>query len=557
MDNTGGQAQSYLITLTVTNELIAATAASGAFWDVAAYSCRKSGERDRYVQKRAEIDEAAIGAPPTSAICLWCRQRSGPYSLPDDLLLLVLARLRCVRTAARASVLSRRWRGLWTRLPALLFRDVAFRSVEPALAHAVSSASTDGVFLVDIQLPKREWALRASAPCVSVASLLRAAARLSPEKLVLCLPWGAAAMFEEVELPSFQRATSISLTSWSPINLRAPSAGESLPALTTLVLSGCTADGLAALVARCLRLRTLRFSRPGSSCNARIPLDITVRSSSLRELVIEETQAYVNRIDVATPMLEHLTVSALADFRLRVSVLAPMAASVTWRCRYYKDIWLQDDDDRTRSAYWTLDMVSLLSAPPAAAERRRPPVLRLDAVKNNFRASASWTQDVRQVEQHLWMEVAADLSVLDLELHLTTLGHVYGAVVFFLLKIHRIATAVHRLKLRVAKLDPETIPTEEEECGECCNCAPTNNWRSEVVTLTELTEVEIDGFEGDDHEFDVLKHLLKCAPMLKRMTLKQSHKVAPSDAKVHDFFKAHPFVECYYISSSDTTPMAC
>ena len=45
MDNTGGQAQSYLITLSVTNELITAAAASGAFWDVAAYSCRKLGER--------------------------------------------------------------------------------------------------------------------------------------------------------------------------------------------------------------------------------------------------------------------------------------------------------------------------------------------------------------------------------------------------------------------------------------------------------------------------------------------------------------------------------
>ncbi|KAM3214983.1 hypothetical protein ACQJBY_067119 [Aegilops geniculata] len=180
-------------------------------------------------------------------------------------------------------------------------------------------------------------------------------------------------------------------------------------------------------------------------------------------------------------------------------------------------------------------------------------------LQNNFRALASWTQDnVRQqVQQHLWMEVAADLSVLDLEVNPTTLGHSYGALVFLLLKMHRIRTAVHRLKLRVAKLDLETMPTEEEECGECCNCAPTNNWTSQVVSLPELTELEIDGFQGDDHEFDVLKHLFRCAPMLKRMTLKQSDKVAPSDAKVHDFFKAHPFVECYYISSSYTAPMAC
>lgn len=70
--------------------------------------------------------------------------------LPDDLLLLVLARLGCVRTAARASVISRRWRGLWTRLPALVFRDVPFPSVEAVLARVVSSGSASTVSRLDI-----------------------------------------------------------------------------------------------------------------------------------------------------------------------------------------------------------------------------------------------------------------------------------------------------------------------------------------------------------------------------------------------------------------------
>jgi hypothetical protein len=42
-------------------------------------------------------------------------------SLPLDLQLEVLARLRCARGAARTSVLSRAWRGLWTQLRELAF----------------------------------------------------------------------------------------------------------------------------------------------------------------------------------------------------------------------------------------------------------------------------------------------------------------------------------------------------------------------------------------------------------------------------------------------------
>ena len=43
-------------------------------------------------------------------------------ALPDDLLLLVLARLRCARAAARTGRISRRWRGLAARLREIVFR---------------------------------------------------------------------------------------------------------------------------------------------------------------------------------------------------------------------------------------------------------------------------------------------------------------------------------------------------------------------------------------------------------------------------------------------------
>uniref|UniRef100_M8C2U4 Uncharacterized protein n=1 Tax=Aegilops tauschii TaxID=37682 RepID=M8C2U4_AEGTA len=374
-------------------------------------------------------------------------------TLPDDLLLLVLAHLRCVRAAARASVLSRRWRDLWTRLPSLVFRDVVFPSVEPVLARVISSASS--VSLLDICLRERPFSVRAAEPCVSVASLLRATAQLSPVQLILAIPVCVAMLYERVELPCFQRAKSISLS--SSISLQPPATGELFPALTTLVLSGCSSD-VGALVLRCPRLRVLRYTLPGGW-----RFGITVNSASLRELVVEDTE------------------------------------------------------------HWTFDT----SGDPH-------PV---------------WTQEhfTCEIEKHLQMHVAADLSVFDLELNLTSSGHVYGAVVFSLLKMHSVHTTIHRLKVAI----PES--TDKNKCQEYCGCVPMT---SQIVSLTKLDEVEIDGFQEDNHEFNFLEHLLRCALMLKRVILRQSDDIAPREAKVHAFSIAHPSVECHYIISSGSVSTA-
>ena len=62
-----------------------------------------------------------------------------------------------------------------------------------------------------------------------------------------------------------------------------------------------------------------------------------------------------------------------------------------------------------------------------------------------------WSQDVfsRELEKHLRMQVAVHFSVFDLELNLTSFGHVYGALVFSLLKMHRVHTTIHRLKVAI------------------------------------------------------------------------------------------------------------
>ncbi|KAM0911767.1 hypothetical protein ACQ4PT_013247 [Festuca glaucescens] len=195
------------------------------------------------------------------------RRRRGPRdrdadligALPDDILILVLVRLRCVPAAARIGLLSRRWRGLWTRLPDLYFYHVVPAKVGSALSRFAASPA---VSVLDIRIWLGHTAAQAN-------SLLRAAAMLSPAELSFCFPECREDRVIPVELPCFQRTTSIVLVILHRV--KPPTAGE-FTALERLALTG-TMDDLGALLARCPSLRvlsatlsgTIRLSPPSNS----------------------------------------------------------------------------------------------------------------------------------------------------------------------------------------------------------------------------------------------------------------------------------------------------
>jgi hypothetical protein len=85
------------------------------------------------------------------------------------------------------------------------------------------------------------------------------------------------------------------------------------------------------------------------------------------------------------------------------------------------------------------------------------------------------------------------------------------------------------------------------KCQADCLCDEPDNWRSKNVSLINLEEVEIKGFDGEDHEFDFLKVIFRCAPMLRRMDLRTSDQAMTSNDwrdKIQDIFQAYPSVEC-------------
>lgn len=130
-----------------------------------------------------------------------------------------------------------------------------------------------------------------------------------------------------------------------------------------------------------------------------------------------------------------------------------------------------------------------------------------------------------------------------LELHVQTLGHVFGAFALHIFDIERIRTNTESLKVILMRSE------DNEACPENCACElPNNNWRSQTIsgTMTKLEKVEIKGFQGEDHEFDFLKLIFSCAPNLKTMSVRLADDIAESNdccQKIHDVFKAY-FMEC-------------
>ena len=74
--------------------------------------------------------------------------------------------------------------------------------------------------------------------------------------------------------------------------------------------------------------------------------------------------------------------------------------------------------------------------------------------------------------------------------------------------------------------------------------------------MTALKEMEIDGFKGEDHEYDFLKLVFLSAPILERVTLKLSHEdlssTRASTDQLYDIFRAYSSVECcVYLRSGE------
>ncbi|KAG2609686.1 F-box/FBD/LRR-repeat protein At2g04230-like [Panicum virgatum] len=280
-------------------------------------------------------------------------------SLPEDLLLEILVRLRSVADAVCAGAVSRGWRDLWTELPELIFWSAHPLSVQSMLAR-ITRPSLD---LVNIYLwsdwgdnDYEDWD-------VQISLLLRGAARLLPEKFIITIDIHQTGCV--VDLPCFERTSFLSLH-MRAISIRLPQYGE-FTALKSLHLELCCIH-LCTLLRLCPSLRilnirncsdlrhagtvivhspsleefSLEISNHDICCilNIRNCSDlrhagtVIVHSPSLEEFSLEISNHDICCIDIVAPVLKEVTVEAYIDISFTLSFLAPMVKKLRWSYDY-------------------------------------------------------------------------------------------------------------------------------------------------------------------------------------------------------------------------------
>ncbi|TVU39368.1 hypothetical protein EJB05_12782 [Eragrostis curvula] len=416
--------------------------------------------------------------------------------LPDDLLLGVLARLRCARAAAHTSLLSRRWRGLWRQLPELTFRKVA----PDALLAALAQVARTELSLLDIDVHEGH---RFSPS--GVAALLRIAARLAPSELRLIV-WGLSEDRETaVEVPRFHRTTSIKLCVWN-LYLALPDykQGSAFPVLERLSVEGCVVN-VGALILQCPQLRVLEV------CSCSGVGTLRVRSTTIENLDVQDV--WLGGVDIVAPALKRFTLSSYSDCSFSLSFSAPIVKNLYWSCGF-------DPSFHGISELWSMSGMHV-------ELKERVNLLCLDIDAQESKKDANLMQKIAQFP---------DFSAM--KLYLATSGHAYGAMVFNLLGL---CTAIKTLKIVMRQLQ------FRKPCPPFCPCDQPDNWRSEIISLDFLEEVEIEGFQGAVYEVDFFKHIFRCAPMLKVIIIRLSDEASRKGCKkIYHMFKACPSLKWYF-----------
>ncbi|CAM0905206.1 unnamed protein product [Alopecurus aequalis] len=457
------------------------------------------------VQLAADIDEhslGSIGGP---------EDRLG--ALPDDILHSILLRLPSTAAAARTSVLSRRWRGLWAQLPEIRF---PFPS-DPAAVGPALAASAAGPALRLLHVACRDDAgaeawLRTAAGRLVAGGELYFYNRTPGEERehVGALSWQC----HTFELPCFETAARVWLR-LGFVDLDLPLTGV-FAMLTELRLEHVNLDcefELGEMVSspRCPALRELRIA------SARGVASLCIISQTLERLELDMLHG-LEELTVNAPMLKALNVHAC--FTLR----KPIAAIYASRLEL---VWWSDAFDPSLVVFSEMANLQQLTTFTFPVYGRFDFALLQDyvmllqhfSVVSQLDLKLNYERDLTQYE-YLMGIITRLPNVEILSLWLCTNGHSIGASVFHLLSI---CPGIRKLK--VTFRDNLKVDTP---CTSVCACGQQQNW-STSYTLDILEEVEIRNFRGSEHDFAFVDMLFGMSTALKKMTITFHHLASPSE----------------------------
>ncbi|KAF6988078.1 hypothetical protein CFC21_005659, partial [Triticum aestivum] len=437
-------------------------------------------------------------------------------AVPDDLLINILLLIRDASAAARTSVLSRRWRRVWTLLPELHFlsHNDPHRIRLALTAHQAPALRFLDVAVID------------ATPDSMVAWLQIAARRLSGHLRLINTEENTsldeAGETGAFELPCFEDAMSISLE-LGRLGLAVPSSGV-FARLTNLFLNrvrlhGPSMLGDAVSWPRCPSLRRLIVH------NADGVRNFAIHSDSLLQMELRNLRG-LEQLTVMAPALQFLSVSSCISYSLRnnqpaANISAPQLISLQWKDDYHPNYTQLKMENLERLSAHPFYVYGQESHKTFNSNCTR--LLRRFEVIGVLKLMLLYLPGITNHE-YLMEDIKKIPNTSLMVLEIVANGHSFGASSFHVLSM---CIGVRRLLLKLVDA-PSHLVTG---CPSGCVCDQPPNWKIEELTLYCLREVEIHNLRGTEHETALMKRLFRWATVLEKMTVTFHCSVAESKAK--------------------------